>query len=125
MAPGETFADVKKRTACSVCGRIGHWRGDPSCPESLAKVVCICGSGLEESGFLLIDDAAETNAEPGCDDHADEEEYQDVVGADHDAYVASRLTSEGPASLGTFFCFPGKTEVSDKSDKILLSVMFI
>ena len=29
LALGETFADLKKRTACSVCGRIGHWRGDP------------------------------------------------------------------------------------------------
>ena len=27
LKPGETFADLKKRTACSVCGRIGHWKG--------------------------------------------------------------------------------------------------
>ena len=104
LAPGETFADLKKRTACSVCGRIGHWRSDPSCPKNPTKAVCICGSEFEEYGFLLVDD----------------EDYHDAAeeGAEHDAYVASRLISEGPASSGSFVCFPATTEASDESDEV-------
>jgi hypothetical protein len=44
LKPGETFADLKKRTACSACGRIGHWRGDPSCPKDPSKSVCVCAA---------------------------------------------------------------------------------
>ena len=28
----QTLFDMKTRTRCSICGQVGHWRGDPECP---------------------------------------------------------------------------------------------
>ena len=33
-APKRSIADRKKTSACSACGAIGHWSGDPECPVS-------------------------------------------------------------------------------------------
>ena len=45
--PGETIAQVKQRTRCSVCDQLGHWAGDPQC-SAVHKNLNKAGSNVSE-----------------------------------------------------------------------------
>ena len=46
------IAQVKSRTACSACGRVGHWQGDPECPKNTTKKG-ETGKGREAHGYFV------------------------------------------------------------------------
>ena len=46
------IAQVKSRTACSACGRVGHWQGDPECPKNTTKKG-ETGKGHEAHGYFV------------------------------------------------------------------------
>ena len=119
LKPGETFADLKKRTACSVCGKIGHWKGDPECPSDGSRAVCVCGAILDEAGVLLtIEEGDEEDEEDDQQEGEGVFEYKECFENLTCLPCSPTTTAPPPASeapavprgaTGTFFAFPAES----------------
>ena len=76
----ERLKELKKKSKCKVCGKVGHWAGDPECKESKPGHV---NEHIRESLGIPVS--------RGIDDDEDHIPSLDLVGAYAGGVVSPRL----------------------------------
>ena len=76
----ERFKELKKKSKCKVCGKVGHWAGDPECKESKPGHV---NEHIRESLGIPVS--------RGIDDDENHIPSLDLVGAYAGGVVSPRL----------------------------------